>query len=86
MNMRYIVSLAIVAAVVTITSPVSAQSPPQSPSTVDQVKTWSLKKWNQARTEFAKDKAKWATCRQQGNDKKLTGRASWSFLYDCMKA
>jgi hypothetical protein len=82
MNIRYVVSLAIVAAMLTITAPVSAQSP----STAEQVKTWSQKKWNQARAEFAKDKAKWASCRQQSADKKLKGRASWSFLYDCMKA
>jgi len=82
MNIRYFVSLAIVAVMVTITAPVSAQSP----STSEEVKTWTLKKWNQARAEFAKDKAKWASCRKQSADKKLKGRASWSFLYDCMKA
>ena len=82
MNIRHVVSLAIVAATVTIATPVTAQSP----STADQVKTWTLKKWNQTKTEFAKDKAKWSSCRQQSKDKKLKGRASWSFLYDCMKA
>ena len=82
MNIRYFVSLAIVAAVVTIAAPAWAQSP----STTEQVKTWSLKKWNEVKAEISKDKAKWSSCRQHSKDKKLTGRASWSFLYDCMKA
>ncbi len=58
----------------------------QQPSTAGQVKTWSQKQWNKTKAEFAKDKAKWASCRQQGKDKKLSGRASWSFLYSCMKS
>ena len=82
MNIRYFISLAIVATTVTITGPVSAQNP----SNTEQVKTWSLKKWNEIKAEISKDKAKWSSCRQQGKDKKLKGRASWSFLYDCMKA
>ena len=79
--MRYVVSVAIIAALFTVTARVQAQSP----STTDQVKNWTLKKWNEARAEFVKDKAKWADCRRQNRDKKLRGRASWSFLYDCMK-
>jgi len=82
MNIRYVVPLAIVAAMVTITAPASAQSV----STTEQVQTWSLKKWNEVKAEISKDKAKWSSCRQQNKDKKLKGRASWSFLYDCVKA
>jgi hypothetical protein len=52
----------------------------------DEVKDWSLRKWNQAKREWRKDKAKWDACNQQANDQKLTGKASWSFLYNCMKA
>ena len=82
MKIRYVVSAAVVAGMITVTGPVQAQAP----STTDQVKTWTLKKWNEARAEFAKDKAKWADCRKQGTAKKLKGKASWEFLYDCMKA
>jgi len=82
MNIRYVVPLAIVAAMVTITAPASAQSV----STTEQVQTWSLKKWNEVKAEISKDKAKWSSCGQQNKDKKLKGRASWSFLYDCVKA
>jgi hypothetical protein len=84
MTIRYAVPAAIVAAMIMVTGPVQAQTP--TPSTTDQVKTWTLKKWNEARAEFVKDKAKWADCRKQGTAKKLKGKASWEFLYDCMKA
>ena len=82
MSIRYVISAAVIAGMFTVTAPVQAQAP----STAEQVKTWSQKKWNQARIEFAKDKAKWSASRQQSKDKKLRGRASWSFLYDCMKS
>jgi hypothetical protein len=36
--------------------------------------------------EWKKDKAKWNACREKAGDKKLKGKASWGFLYDCMKA
>jgi hypothetical protein len=84
MNIRYVVSAAIVAAVVAV-SPVYAQQPSTTEqSTAEQVKTWSQKQWNMTKAEFAKDKAKWASCRQQSEETKLSGRASWSFLYSCM--
>ena len=82
MRNRYIISAAVIAGMFTFTVPTQAQAP----STTEQIKTWSQKKWNQARIEFAKDKAKWSSCRQQSKNKNLRGRASWSFLYDCMKS
>lgn len=36
--------------------------------------------------EWQKDKAKWDVCNQKASDQKLSGKASWSFIYDCMKA
>ena len=56
------------------------------PSTAEQVKGWSVRQWNRAVAEFRKDEAKWASCRKQSRDMKLKGKASWSFLYGCMKA
>jgi len=82
MIIRNVVSVVIIAAMFTVAAPVQAQSP----SSADEVKNWTLKKWSQTKAEFAKEKAKWADCRRQNEDKKLKGRASWSFLYDCMKA
>jgi hypothetical protein len=83
MTIRYVVAAAVISAMFAVVTPVQAQ---ESPSTTDKVKTWTVKKWNQARAEFVKDEAKWADCRKQGQNKKLKGKASWSFLYDCMKA
>jgi hypothetical protein len=80
MSIRHVLSAAIVVGAITVTSVQAQES-----STADQVKTWSVKQWNGAKAEFAKDKAKWASCRQQDKDQKLRGRASWRFLYECMK-
>jgi hypothetical protein len=64
------------------------QPPAGNPSstTMAMVETWTVKQWNAATAEWAKDKGEWASCRKQVSDKKLSGRASWSFLYDCMKS
>jgi len=80
MKVHHVVSAAILAAMMT-TAQVQAE-----PSTTEKVKNWTRSEWNKTRAEFAKDKEKWATCRKEGKDKKLKGRKSWSFLYDCMKA
>jgi hypothetical protein len=45
-----------------------------------------MRQWNRAVAEYRKDKTKWTSCRKQSADMKLKGKASWSFLYDCMKA
>ena len=81
------------AAAMTMGSPALAQSSSSSSSTTatiqakaDEVKDWTRRKWKQVKREFRKDKAKWDACNQKANDQKLTGRASWSFLYSCMKA
>jgi hypothetical protein len=79
MKVHYVVSAAILAAMMT------AAQVQAEPSTTDKVKTWTRAEWNKSKAEFAKDKDKWASCRKEGRDKKLRGKASWSFLYDCMK-
>jgi hypothetical protein len=61
------------------TAPIS-----QPPSTTAKVETWTKEQWAAARKEWSKDKAKWANCRKQSKDQKLSGRDSWSFLYTCM--
>jgi hypothetical protein len=55
-------------------------------STASEVKDWTRKKWNAMKREWQKDKAKWDACNQKSSDKKLKGKASWSFIYDCMTA
>jgi hypothetical protein len=62
----------------------AAQASRQEPSSLDAVKTWSSKQWRAAQREWRKDKAKWASCRRQARQKKLSGRATWSFHYACM--
>jgi hypothetical protein len=65
--------------------PPQTSSPATSqPSTAEKVQHWTLKHWAAVKRKWAKDKEKWADCRKQANDKNLTGRKSWSFLYECM--
>jgi hypothetical protein len=64
--------------------PASAPASPPTSSKVDDVSKWTMKQWNQARAKWAKEKDKWADCRKQAKDQKLTGRKSWSFLASCM--
>lgn len=76
------------AALAQSTSPSQSPAPGPSPtaSSADQVKDWTQKKWNAMKREWRKDRAKWDTCNRQATDQKLTGKASWTFIYDCMKA
>ena len=37
-----------------------------------------------AKQKWSQDKAKWNACNQDTKDQQLSGRKSWSYLYDCM--
>jgi hypothetical protein len=65
-------------------APETSSPATSQPSTAQKVENWSRKHWLAARKKWAKDKEKWADCRKQASDKNLTGRKSWSFLYQCM--
>jgi len=86
-----IAGLMITAPVTAITPAAHAQSTsePSTTSTISRttsdVKNWTRRKWSQMKREWARDKAKWDACNQMAADQKLSGRASWSFLYDCMR-
>ena len=54
------------------------------PSTTAKVENWTKKQWNAAKQKWSQDKAKWNACNQDTKDQKLSGRKSWSYLYDCM--
>ncbi len=54
------------------------------PTTAAQIEAWTTKQWEAAKKEWARDKAKWADCRKQSDKRKLEGRKSWWFLYQCM--
>jgi hypothetical protein len=61
------------------TTPASSQ-----PSTVTKVDNWTSKQWKAAKAKWSKDKAKWNACNKEAEGEKLSGRKSWSYLYDCM--
>ena len=65
-------------------APETSSPATSQPSTAEKVQHWTLKQWASAKKKLAKDKEKWANCRKQASDKNLTGRKSWSFLYECM--
>lgn len=90
-----LISTVIVAAVAGGTAfqvtPLHAQSNDQSmsdkaKSTADDVSKWTRKQWSAAKARWMKETDKWHDCNQQATDKKLSGRASWSFIYQCMTA
>jgi hypothetical protein len=56
-----------------------------SPSTMERAQNWSRRQWNAAKQEWRKDKAKWDVCNRQAGQRHLSGRKSWSYIYDCMK-
>ena len=64
-------------------APVPSAKTSSEPSAVTRVETWTKKQWDAAQKEWAKDKAKWADCEKQSDAQKLSGRSSWSFLYQC---
>jgi len=55
-------------------------------ATADDVSKWTWRQWHAAKSRWAKESDKWHSCNQQATDKKLKGRASWSFIYQCMTA
>jgi len=62
------------------------QSKPGSTVTtkMEDVSKWSRRQWNAAKAKWSREKVKWSDCRRQADRKKLSGRKSWTFLYNCM--
>ena len=54
------------------------------PSTAPKVENWTKRQWNAAKQKWSRDRAKWNACNQDTKDRRLSGRKSWSYLYDCM--
>jgi hypothetical protein len=65
-------------------APAAAAPASSQPSAATRVENWTSKQWKAAQKEWVKDKAKWADCRKRSTAQKLSGRKSWSFLYQCM--
>jgi hypothetical protein len=85
-RIRAAVGAAVLAVALALSAQAQSPAPKPEPSTSDKVKTWSTKQWNAAKREWQKDKAKWDGCNKQATDHHLSGRKSWSFVYDCMKS
>jgi len=88
-RIRLTIGGAILATTLALTAQAQTPAPKpgaSEPSTTTKVQNWSRKQWNAAKSEWQKDRAKWDVCNQKATDQHLTGRKSWSFIYDCMKA
>ena len=65
-------------------NPAARAQASSEPSTAAKVENWTNKQWSAAKRKWSRDKAKWNACNQDSKDQKLSGRKSWSYLYDCM--
>jgi hypothetical protein len=83
---RIHVVVAAAALAVALAVPAQAQAPKPEPSTAEKVQHWTKKKWEAAKAEWQKDKTKWDSCNARATEQHLTGRKSWSYIYDCMKS
>jgi hypothetical protein len=67
------------------TPPQTTAKPAATLSTkMEDISNWTKKQWYAAKAKWVKEKVKWADCQTQASEKKLSGRKSWQFLYDCM--
>ena len=86
-----ILSIMILAQLATPAALAQTQTPQQSKpgSTVttktEDVSKWSRRQWDAAKAKWSQEKAKWSDCQKEADQKKLSGRKSWTFLYNCMK-
>ena len=85
-RIRFCLTTVALATIMSCSAAIAQTPAPQSskPSLETRVETWTKKQWEAAKKEWAKDRAHWTDCRKQSSDQKLTGRKSWSFLYNCM--
>jgi hypothetical protein len=65
-------------------NPVLKTQTSSEPSTAAKTENRTKKQWNAAKQKWSLDKAKWNACNQDTKDRRLSGRKSWSYLYDCM--
>jgi len=65
-------------------TPPSDKPPPAASSTSDEAKAWTKKKWSEMKAKWATEKVKYADCRKQAKEQKLTRTQGWRFTADCM--
>ena len=51
---------------------------------INDASNWSRRQWQAAKAKWSHETARWSDCRKQANRKSLSGRKSWTFLYNCM--
>jgi hypothetical protein len=91
LRIRLAVGAALLAAAFGVSAEAQTPAPPSppaaaaTPSTMDKVKSWSLRRWNAAKAEMSKNKVQWDACTAQAKEQKLKRRAAWAFVSDCMK-
>ena len=52
--------------------------------TITSGSTMTKWKWQELKTKWIREKAKWADCRSQTKEQKLHGPKSWHFIAHCM--
>jgi hypothetical protein len=52
--------------------------------TITSGSTMTKWKWQELKTKWIREKAKWADCRSQAKEQKLHAPKSWHFIADCM--
>jgi hypothetical protein len=65
-------------------TPPPSTKPPAPAMKIEDVSKWTQEQWNAAKAKWSKETVKWADCQKQADAKKLSGRESWSLLYNCM--
>lgn len=65
-------------------APAAAPQPSATAKTMDDVSKWTQKQWDAAKAKWVKEKAKWGDCNTKATAQKLSSKASWQFIYDCM--
>jgi hypothetical protein len=87
-----ILSIALLMLVATTSAFAQNQTPSQTEAKpaatlttkMENISSWSKQQWYAAKAKWIKEKVKWANCQSQAIEKKLSGRKSWPFLYNCM--
>lgn len=83
--MSYVRSALVSVAVAGMVISVAAAQTPTASKIESRADRWTAKEWKKATAGWARNnKEKWADCRKQAKDQRLTGRKSRTFLASCM--
>jgi hypothetical protein len=68
----------------TKTQPTTKPAETSATKKLEDVSKWTQEQWDAAKAKWSEEKVVWADCQKEANNKNLSGRESWSFLYRCM--